>query len=230
MPFPSAMPLPICGQERASVDKTENDRDLPHASAPMNPSASSSCLLLSAPLTAQEQHKRAARRSACSVVRIETRGAPRTPKYLAACRHPALAAARVVARNPTTSAMPAARRATAAMRARRTRSERRGENVRKIVPIDSPQFGRVTCVCIGAMMVGSIHMTVEEGQQGKRGQEFGCFAFGGSTIVVLFEKGAVQRDEDLLINSRACLETLVRVGMGIGHGKRKPNTDGGGAQ
>ncbi|KAI9069632.1 hypothetical protein FKP32DRAFT_1671210 [Trametes sanguinea] len=105
-----------------------------------------------------------------------------------------------------------------------------GENVRKIVPIDSPQFGRVACVCIGAMMVGSIHMTVEEGQQVKRGQEFGYLAFGGSTIVVLFEKGVVQRDEDLLINSRACLETLVRVGMGIGHGKRKPNTDGGGAQ
>ncbi|KAI0771332.1 phosphatidylserine decarboxylase-domain-containing protein [Trametes elegans] len=101
-----------------------------------------------------------------------------------------------------------------------------GENVRKIVPIDSPQFGRVMCVCIGAMMVGSIHTTVEEGQQVKRGQEFGYFAFGGSTIVVLFEKGAVEWDEDLLINSRACLETLVRVGMGIGRGKRKPLTDG----
>ncbi|OSC96707.1 hypothetical protein PYCCODRAFT_1472429 [Trametes coccinea BRFM310] len=105
-----------------------------------------------------------------------------------------------------------------------------GENVRKIVPIDSPQFGRVMCVCIGAMMVGSIHMTVEEGQQVKRGQEFGYFAFGGSTIVVLFEKGVVDWDEDLLINSRACLETLVRVGMGIGRGKRKPNMDGSNAQ
>ncbi|KAI0364493.1 hypothetical protein BV20DRAFT_974427 [Pilatotrama ljubarskyi] len=101
-----------------------------------------------------------------------------------------------------------------------------GENVRKIVPIDSPQFGRVMCVCIGAMMVGSIHVTVEEGQEVKRGQEFGYFAFGGSTIVVLFEKGVVEWDEDLLINSRACLETLVRVGMGIGRGKRKPITDG----
>ncbi|KAI0635493.1 phosphatidylserine decarboxylase-domain-containing protein [Trametes polyzona] len=102
-----------------------------------------------------------------------------------------------------------------------------GENVRKIVPIDSPQFGRVMCVCIGAMMVGSIHTTVEEGQQVKRGEEFGYFAFGGSTIVVLFEKGVVEWDEDLLINSRACLETLVRVGMGIGRGKRKPIADGG---
>jgi phosphatidylserine decarboxylase len=95
-----------------------------------------------------------------------------------------------------------------------------GENVRKIVPIDSPQFGRVMVVCIGAMMVGSIKTTVEEGQDVKRGQELGYFAFGGSTIVVLFERGTVEWDEDLVINGRACLETLVRVGMGIGTCRR----------
>lgn len=96
-----------------------------------------------------------------------------------------------------------------------------GENARKIVPIDSPTFGRVMAVCIGAMMVGSIKTTVEEGEQVKRGQEFGYFAFGGSTIVCLFEKGAVEWDEDLLVNGRASLETLVRVGMGIGRVRRK---------
>ncbi|KAF8808440.1 hypothetical protein BYT27DRAFT_7188951 [Phlegmacium glaucopus] len=97
-----------------------------------------------------------------------------------------------------------------------------GENVRKIVPIDSPQFGRVMAVCVGAMMVGSIKTTVEEGESVQRGQEFGYFAFGGSTIVVLFEKGMVQWDEDLLINGHASLETLVRVGMGIGRGRTNP--------
>ena len=45
---------------------------------------------------------------------------------------------------------------------------------------------------------------------------------GGSTLVVLFEKGVVDWDEDLLINGRACLETLVRVGMGIGRSRRQP--------
>jgi phosphatidylserine decarboxylase len=53
-----------------------------------------------------------------------------------------------------------------------------GENVRKIVPIDSPQFGRVMAVCVGAMMVGSIKTTLEEGELVQRGQEFGYFAFG----------------------------------------------------
>ncbi|KZT23286.1 hypothetical protein NEOLEDRAFT_1180161 [Neolentinus lepideus HHB14362 ss-1] len=95
-----------------------------------------------------------------------------------------------------------------------------GENARKIVPIDSPRFGRVMAVCIGAMMVGTIRTTVREGEQVKRGQELGYFAFGGSTVVILFERGVVEWDEDLLINGRACLETLVRVGMGIGRCKR----------
>jgi phosphatidylserine decarboxylase len=118
--------------------------------------------------------------------------------------------------------------------------------VRKIVPIDSPQFGRVMAVCVGAMMVGSIKTTVQEGEYVKRGQEFGYFAFGmfsiyllrscslwlilssgGSTIVLLFEKGAVEWDEDILINGRASLETLVRVGMGIGSGRRAPGTSPG---
>jgi phosphatidylserine decarboxylase len=44
---------------------------------------------------------------------------------------------------------------------------------------------------------------------------------GGSTIVMLFEKGSVEWDEDLVINGQASLETLVRVGMGIGHGTRR---------
>lgn len=33
-------------------------------------------------------------------------------------------------------------------------------------------------VCVGAMMVGSIQTTVQEGEYLQRGQEFGCFAFG----------------------------------------------------
>lgn len=39
---------------------------------------------------------------------------------------------------------------------------------------------------------------------------------GGSTIVCLFEKGALAWDDDLLDNGRASIETLVRMGMGLG--------------
>lgn len=41
-------------------------------------------------------------------------------------------------------------------------------------------------------------------------------------MVLLFEKGSVEWDEDLLINGRSTLETLVRVGMGIGRSRRVP--------
>ncbi|KAJ3497878.1 hypothetical protein NLJ89_g10292 [Agrocybe chaxingu] len=85
-----------------------------------------------------------------------------------------------------------------------------GENARKIVPIDSPEFGRVMAVCVGAMMVGSIQTTVEEGEQVKKGQEWINYRYA-------FRKGKVVWDEDLLVNGRASLETLVRVGMGIGY-------------
>lgn len=60
----------------------------------------------------------------------------------------------------------------------RTQLDVYGENARKIVPIESPQFGKVMAVCVGAMMVGSIKTTVNEGDTVKRGQEFGYFAFG----------------------------------------------------
>lgn len=43
---------------------------------------------------------------------------------------------------------------------------------------------------------------------------------GGSTIVLLFEKGALEWDEDILSNSGSCLETLVRVGSGVGKATR----------
>jgi hypothetical protein len=38
---------------------------------------------------------------------------------------------------------------------------------------------------------------------------------GGSTIVLLFEKGVLQWDEDLMVNGRSSLETLVRVRSGV---------------
>ncbi|KAH8914986.1 hypothetical protein BT69DRAFT_948032 [Atractiella rhizophila] len=91
-----------------------------------------------------------------------------------------------------------------------------GENVRLVMPIQSPQFGQVMVCHIGAMLVGSICMTAKEGDHIKRGDETGYFAFGGSTIVIVFEKNTVQFDQDLIDNSKQCIETLVRVGMKIG--------------
>ena len=101
------------------------------------------------------------------------------------------------------------------------------ENARTVTLIDSPQFGKVAFVSIGAMMVGSIVITPEIGSEVKKMSEIGYFAFGGSTIVLLYSKEAqVEFDKDLLANSKDQLETLIKVGESIGKGKRAvPKTE-----
>lgn len=96
-----------------------------------------------------------------------------------------------------------------------------GENVRVCVPFDSKEHGRVMAVCVGAMMVGSTVITAKPGPV-SRVEEFGYFQFGGSTIVLLFEPGKMMFDADLIDNSNTALETLVRVGMSIGHSPDTP--------
>ncbi|CAL3968580.1 unnamed protein product, partial [Diplocarpon coronariae] len=83
-----------------------------------------------------------------------------------------------------------------------------GENVRIVIPIDSVAHGRVMVICVGAMMVGSTVITRKAGENVKRAEELGYFKFGGSTILVLFEEGAMQFDDDLVDNSNGALETL----------------------
>ncbi|KAM3085875.1 phosphatidylserine decarboxylase [Clarireedia jacksonii] len=84
-----------------------------------------------------------------------------------------------------------------------------GENVRVVVPIDSVAHGRVMVICVGAMMVGSTVITRKAGDNVKRAEELGYFKFGGSTILLLFEEGAMRFDDDLVGNSSEALETLV---------------------
>ena len=84
-----------------------------------------------------------------------------------------------------------------------------GENIRVVVPINSVAHGRVMVICVGAMMVGSTVITRKPGENVKRAEELGYFKFGGSTILVLFEEGAMKFDDDLVDNSNGALETLV---------------------
>ncbi|KAG8526709.1 uncharacterized protein KY384_008138 [Bacidia gigantensis] len=92
-----------------------------------------------------------------------------------------------------------------------------GENIRTCVPIDSVAHGRVMVICVGAMMVGSTVITRKAGDKVKRAEELGYFKFGGSTVLLLVESGRMQFDDDLIDNANGALETLIRVGMSIGH-------------
>ncbi|KAF9170368.1 hypothetical protein BGX20_009069 [Mortierella sp. AD010] len=100
-----------------------------------------------------------------------------------------------------------------------------GENKRTISTIESKEFGTVAYCSIGAMMVGSIILTTQPGVEVERMEEHGYFAFGGSTIVVLFEPDSIQFDEDLLRSSKEQIEMLVRVGMRVGRCNKRQVTN-----
>lgn len=90
------------------------------------------------------------------------------------------------------------------------------ENKRMITEIDSKEFGTVLYVEIGATSVGSIRQTFEVNSRVQKGEEKGYFEFGGSCIVLLFEKNRVQFDSDLIENTKRGYETLCRFGERLG--------------
>ena len=64
--------------------------------------------------------------------------------------------------------------------------------------------------------LGTIHNHEEDSAQVKRGDEKGMFEFGGSTIVVMTEPGMAEPDKDIIHNTKAQAETLVKMGEPIG--------------
>lgn len=68
---------------------------------------------------------------------------------------------------------------------------------------------------VGALMVGRITNYHEECQV-KKGEEKGRFEFGGSTVILLFQKDAVAFDRRLLVNTQNGYETIVKMGERLG--------------
>lgn len=90
------------------------------------------------------------------------------------------------------------------------------ENTREFALLESDHFGTLLQMEVGAAMVGRI--VNEPGNRAvHRGEEKGRFEFGGSTVIVLLQKGAAVIDEDILRNTREDAETIVRLGEKIGH-------------
>ena len=87
-------------------------------------------------------------------------------------------------------------------------------NKREYGIIKSAIFGDVAMVEVGATMVGSMIQTYT-GTTVKKGQEKGYFKFGGSTVVLLFEKDKIKIDSDLLTNTQKGLETTIKMGEQI---------------
>ncbi len=88
------------------------------------------------------------------------------------------------------------------------------QNKRDVAYIESPAFGRVAYLEIGAMFVGSIVQTYAPGPVAA-GDEKGLFEFGGSTVILVLEPGRVKVDADLVASTRKGVEVLLRMGEGI---------------
>eukprot|EP00755_Sulcionema_specki_P006968 Sspe_Gene.36925::Locus_17839_Transcript_1_1_Confidence_1.000_Length_2014::g.36925::m.36925/K01613/psd, PISD; phosphatidylserine decarboxylase len=98
------------------------------------------------------------------------------------------------------------------------------ENKRAVVGIASPCFGFVAVVPVGATLVGSVVLSVQEGDEVRAGDELGYFAFGGSTVVTVLPSDAVVFDERVLRASQRPIETLVLVKESLGCCSRPPPT------
>lgn len=126
------------------------------------------------------------------------------------------------------------------------------ENRRSVMIVrpNSNRDSKVAIIAVGAMLVGSIlyNPGISPGREIRRGECLGAFRYGGSTVIVLFPRGEVVLDEDLVRNSTggnrsgdeeggedgkdgaggegAC-ETLVKVGWRVGI---RSTSDQGGSQ
>lgn len=89
------------------------------------------------------------------------------------------------------------------------------QNTREYTVIQTENFGKVVQMEVGALFIGRIvnHMT---DRTFMRGQEKGMFEFGGSTVVLLFQKNKMIPDKIICQNTLDSKETVVRMGNKIG--------------
>ncbi|SMP44793.1 phosphatidylserine decarboxylase [Anoxynatronum buryatiense] len=88
-------------------------------------------------------------------------------------------------------------------------------NRRDVTMMKTLEAGNMAFIEVGATLVGSICQTYSAGMPVSKGMEKGYFQFGGSTVILLFENGKIKIDDDLLNNTEAGYETLVKMGEAI---------------
>lgn len=91
------------------------------------------------------------------------------------------------------------------------------ENTRTYTLLQSANFGTLLQMEVGAMMVGKIvNENAGAARRVQRGEEKGYFAFGGSTVIVLAQKGSAVPEKRIWNYSRLGIETRVRQGETVG--------------
>ena len=88
-------------------------------------------------------------------------------------------------------------------------------NHRVLTRFHSDHFGPVMMVEVGAFTVGSIRQSYRPGERVHKGELKGLFEVGGSTVVLIFEKGAIALDGDLCASTAEGIETYVQLGTSL---------------
>ena len=94
-------------------------------------------------------------------------------------------------------------------------------NERKVMILQTKNFGQVAYVPVGALAVGKIILTHLQNKKCFRGEEAGYFLFGASTVIVLGQKEAWQVDQDLIEKTKQGIESFVCLGEKIGQVSKK---------
>jgi phosphatidylserine decarboxylase len=89
------------------------------------------------------------------------------------------------------------------------------QNAREYTVLNTENYGKIIQMEVGALFVGRI-INYETSGMFRRGDEKGMFEFGGSTVVMLFQKDKVKIDESIYSNTRQNKETIVKLGEKIG--------------
>lgn len=90
-------------------------------------------------------------------------------------------------------------------------------NERHVTIIETENFGKLAYIEVGAICVGKIVQSVKliPGAKYNKGDEKGYFLFGGSTVIVVGEKGKWTPDSDIINNTKSGLETYLQLGMSV---------------
>ncbi len=90
-------------------------------------------------------------------------------------------------------------------------------NERHVTILETENFGKLAYIEVGAICVGKIIQSkpLDKGRSFVRGEEKGYFLFGGSTVIVVGEKGKWKPSADILENTKKGLETYLHLGMTV---------------
>lgn len=90
---------------------------------------------------------------------------------------------------------------------------------RQVSMLKTKNFGEMAYVEIGATFVGTIVQNDIVGNSFEAGDKKGCFKFGGSTAILIFEKDKIKLDKNIIEETKDHKEVYVKLGQVIGKKK-----------